>query len=162
MNACESRISSSMEIRLFNAEDANSVLQIRKKNLELSDKKDYPEHITQTMIKTLSNEKLIEVSKKSNRIILVAVIDSKVVGSGCLVDDNVRLMFVDPDFHHKGIGSELLRRIEKLAIEKGISKLYLKSSLPAEEFYARFEFVKYGEETKEMGPVILMSKQFST
>lgn len=149
------------DIRPFTAEDAYSVLQIRQNNLKQTDSKDYPGHIIQKMIETLTCEKLVEISKDPNRVILVAVANSKVVGSASLYKDNVRLMFVDPNFHHKGIGKELLSKIENIAREKGIATLSLMSSLPAKGFYERFGFVKYGTETNERGPVILMSKQLA-
>jgi GNAT superfamily N-acetyltransferase len=146
-------------IRPFVAEDANRVLEIRNTNLKRADSKDYPEHIIQRMIATLTSERLVELSKDPDRVILVAVSNAKIVGTSSLYKDDVRLMFVDPDFHRCGIGKELLGKIESIAREKGIKKLSLKSALPAEVFYTRFGFVKYGTETNEMGPVILMTKQ---
>lgn len=114
------------------------------------------------MICTLTCEKLLKISTESDRVILVAVANSSVVGTASLYKDNVRLMFVDPAFQRKGIGGALLSRIENIAKEKGVVKLSLMSTLPAEGFYKRFGFVKKGQETNHMGPVILMSKELST
>jgi histone acetyltransferase (RNA polymerase elongator complex component) len=150
---------SSLQIRYFADDDASQVLDIRRRNLEQADKNDYSIEIIQKMIDTLTCEKLVAIAKDPQRIILVAVNNSQVVGSASLYEDNVRLMFVDPDFQHKGIGTQLLQIIEKVAKEKGIAKLSLKSSLPAEGFYQGFGYLsERRESTPDMGPVILMSK----
>ena len=62
-----------------------------------------------------------------------------------------------PGTDHASIATEA--KVVGMLREKGIKKLSLKSALPAEVFYKRFGFVKYGTETNEMGPVILMTKQ---
>lgn len=90
--------SCSFKIRPFEVEDANKVLQIRRDNLQKADNKEYPDDIIQAMLKNLSCERLVEVSKEPNRIILVATVNSKVVGSVSLLNNSVRLMFVDPNF----------------------------------------------------------------
>lgn len=162
-STCEIKgMNSQLNIRPFKDEDAEAVLTIRKKNLLQADPKDYLEQIIRQMIDKLTCESLIEISREPLRVVLVAESDSKVVGSVSLYDSDVRLMFVDPEFQHKGIGSELLNRIQEIAREKGIAKLSLKSSLPSQKFYEQHGFIKYGAETKDMGPVILMSKELAT
>lgn len=150
------------EIRPFNADDADSVLKIRNDNLNRFDSRDYPKHIIETMISTFTRETLLQISQDPSRIFLVAVSKSKVVGVGGLYNDDVRLMCVDHLFQGKGIGKELLKRIENIARQNGVAKLNVSSSLPAEGFYQKNGFVKYGEMKEDRwGPCILMSKQLS-
>lgn len=45
-------------------------------------------------------------------------------------------IFVLPDYTRQGIGTLLLARLEQIALEKGVSKLWVMASLTAQPFYA--------------------------
>jgi putative acetyltransferase len=69
---------------------------------------------------------------------LVAEIKGRVVGIGALVAENheVRACYVAPDAGRRGVGSALLREIEREALQRGLKFLEADSSLTAEPFYA--------------------------
>jgi putative acetyltransferase len=68
---------------------------------------------------------------------LVAESEGEVVGFGCLVAENneLRACYVSPSASRKGIGSAILREIERAARDQGVEVLEADSSLTAELFY---------------------------
>jgi GNAT superfamily N-acetyltransferase len=70
---------------------------------------------------------------------LVAELDGTPAGIGALVVERseLRACYVHPSVARRGCGSALVREIERLACEHGLSHLELAASLEAEAFYGR-------------------------
>jgi putative acetyltransferase len=68
---------------------------------------------------------------------LIAELDGQPVGLGSLVVSNAELRscYVVPEAARKGVGSALVREIERLAREHGLTHLQLFASVNAEPFY---------------------------
>lgn len=71
----------------------------------------------------------------------VAQEDGAVVGFGHAVPGEVVAVFVDPEFHKKGIGQLLLNHGLEIAL-KGHNKVRIESTVNAQSFYERHGFVK--------------------
>jgi len=86
---------------------------------------------------------------------LVAELDGRIVGLGCLVARNneLRACYVAPPAGRKGVGSAILREIERVARGQGVAVLKADSSLTAEPFYRAngYEFCGRGEHVLNSG-----------
>jgi N-acetylglutamate synthase-like GNAT family acetyltransferase len=71
----------------------------------------------------------------------VAEDDNKIVGFGHAIPGEVVAVFVDPTFHKKGIGKQLLDYGVKIA-SKVKKKVNVESTINAESFYKKHGFVK--------------------
>jgi putative acetyltransferase len=69
--------------------------------------------------------------------ILVAEINGQVVGWGAIRGDRLEGLYTDPDFAGRGIGTELLSKLEVLMRTRGIRTIRAEASLNAEGFYLR-------------------------
>ena len=69
--------------------------------------------------------------------ILVAEIDGQVVGWGAIRADRLEGLYTDPDFAGRGIGTELLSKLEVLMRTRGIRAIRAETSSNAEGFYLR-------------------------
>ena len=69
--------------------------------------------------------------------ILVAEINGQVVGWGAIRGDRLEGLYTDPDFAGRGIGTELLSKLEALMRTRGIRTIRAEASLNAEGFYLR-------------------------
>jgi putative acetyltransferase len=69
--------------------------------------------------------------------ILVAEINGQVVGWGAIRGDRLEGLYTDPDFTGRGIGTELLNKLEVLMRTYGIRTIHAEASLNAEGFYLR-------------------------
>lgn len=73
-----------------------------------------------------------------HEIRLLAELDGKLVGLGALVVDNaeLRACYVAPEAARRGVGSALVREMERIARDRGLTHLELHASVNAEPFYA--------------------------
>jgi putative acetyltransferase len=83
---------------------------------------------------------------------LVAELDGKPAGIGALIVERseLRACYVSPEAARRGCGSALVREIERLAREHGLTRLELAASLNAEPFYAA-----HGYQVRERSEVVL-------
>jgi putative acetyltransferase len=74
-----------------------------------------------------------------DELILVAENGDAVVGFGAIVPatGELRAVYVHPDAGRRGVGAQILRQLEQLAVERGVLALHMDASLNAEAFYAR-------------------------
>jgi len=81
-------------------------------------------------------------------IILVAQDASGVVGFGSIVPSlrELRAVYVHPKVGRRGIGSQILAQLERLALDRGLLELQMNASTNAEAFYnhAGYESVERG------------------
>jgi putative acetyltransferase len=89
-----------------------------------------------------------------NEIRLIAELDGVPAGLGALVVANaeLRACYVVPDAARRGVGSALVKEMERIAQDRGLTHLELHSSANAEPFYAAL-----GYEAGERGEHVLRS-----
>jgi len=84
-----------------------------------------------------------------NETRLIAELDGQPAGIGVLVVQNeeLRACYVRPEMVRKGVGAAIVREIERLAIQSGLTHLRLDASLNAEPFYRAlgYRVVERGE-----------------
>ena len=78
------------------------------------------------------------LANPDKEIRLIADLDGVPVGFGALVlaPAELRACYVVPEAARNGVGTALVREIERIAIQNGVERLDLLSSLNAEPFYA--------------------------
>jgi len=101
-----------------------------------------------------------ENSKRAEKIIIseqyytvVAIIDKKVVGFGSVTENNLKLLYVDPNFQQQGVATKILQHLEE-RIPKPIE---LKVSKNAVEFYH-----KHGYKIRSKATVMFKNKAIDT
>jgi len=144
-------------IRKFEEKDAEEVSKLIVENLKEVNVRDYSKDIIEKMIPHYKPEALIEKSKK--RIILVAQMENRIVGTATLDGNELKAMFVKPDYHRNGIGRTLLREIEDTAKEEGLGKIEGEASLTASGFYKKNGYKLLGEIIREDIRTIRIEKQ---
>jgi putative acetyltransferase len=86
---------------------------------------------------------------EDGEIRLIAELDGAAVGIGALVaaDSELRACYVVPEAARMGIGSAIVREIERIAKAEGLTKLTLQASVNAEPFYAAlgYQIVERGD-----------------
>ena len=149
-------------IRAFREGDEHAWCEVINENLLKINSKDYPREVI--IILLLSNTPEQALIKVGERVMLVAEVDGKIVGTVSLtIDGEVKNLFVKPSSHANGVGRELLTAIEKEAVKQGFSKLFLYSSVSAQEFYGKTGYAEQCVEWEEINnnkyKVVLMTKE---
>ena len=97
---------------------------------------------------------------------LIAELDGEPVGFGALVlaPAELRACYVVPEAARSGVGTALVREIERIAIQNGVERLDLLSSVNAEPFYAAlgYESTEATEHILQSGQVMAAVKMSKT
>ena len=146
-----------IEIRKFKDKDALEASDLIRKTLSEENSKFYPNSVIEYMYNEFSPQFLIELSKE--REFFVAFENSEIIGTITIINDYIGTVFVNPEYHSKGIGTKLMETIENLAKERKIEKLRLQSSINAVDFYEKLGYSKREKsQSEEYGVTYEMSK----
>jgi ribosomal-protein-alanine N-acetyltransferase len=92
-----------------------------------------------------------EIAQRTSRYYLVAYSHKQLVGYGGLMcqhdEGHITTLAVDPDFHHRGVGSRLLLDLVREARGRGMTALALEvrvANWPAQRLYSWFGFRPVG------------------
>jgi putative acetyltransferase len=137
-------------------EDARLFLEVHHASVRGLAAKDYPpaviEHWAGLPITDLSLERFL--ANPDREIRLVAELDGAIVGIGAVIVENneLRACYVLPSAARKGVGSAIVREIERIARENGVGSLNFDASVTSELFY-----MALGYQALERGEHVLSS-----
>jgi len=145
-----------IQIHIASDADASAISETIIKTLRESNARDYPPEIIDRVIESSSPSKILRFL--TERQVLVATLDSQIVATASLDRDVVRSVFVDPGFQGMGVGRQLMKSIQSLAMDAGFHLLRVPSSVTAEGFYASLGFKKVRDEFHQEERTIIMAK----
>jgi len=131
-----------VKITTANEEHAESISKVVCDAIRRVNANDYPAAEIERLVGNFSTLHVLEFFK--NRLIIVALTDDEIVGTGSLQDSELKTIFVAPDLHRKGIGTNLVGELEKAAFERGLRELTVSSSLSAIKFYSSLGYIEQG------------------
>ena len=141
-------------VRPIRLTEAATFLQIHHRAVRGLAAAHYPSPVIEAWTAPLSEERFL--ANPDQEIRLIADLDGEAVGYGALVLETgeVRACYVVPEAARKGVGTALVRELERIAIQHGVARLDLLSSVNAEPFYAAL-----GYESTEATDHVLRSGQ---
>jgi N-acetylglutamate synthase-like GNAT family acetyltransferase len=145
-----------IQIRNASATDAPTISNTIINALRESNARDYSPEIIEQVVRSFSAPAVMKML--TERQVMVATVDGHIVATASLQANTIRSVFVDPDYQAKGIGRQLMERIESLAANAGLSILSVPSSITAEGFYASLGFRKIRDEFHQSERTIIMVK----
>jgi putative acetyltransferase len=107
--------------------------------------RDYPQAVVEELLSPKPMEN-VEANKARH---YVAEIDGEVVGFGAinLDDGEIPIVIVHPNYMRQGIGTRLMEKLEAGAVENGLLKLSVGSSIYGRKFYRACGFTERGSRT---------------
>ena len=139
-----------MEIRQIREGDFTGVIQCIHRALQISNARDYPKEVIRIQVEEHYTLKWIKETVL-DKYYIVADLDNKIVGTGSLFEDELRNIFIDPDYQRKGIGRSITFHLEEIAKNKGYSEVWLVSSITARSYYLSLEYEEVVEVDEEIG-----------
>ena len=157
-----------VSVRPFRSDEGRTFLDIHEHAIRGLAAPYYSPEVVSAWVVPITDENVQRfVHSPQSEIRLIAELDGEPVGLGVLVADNseLRACYVVPEAARKGVGSALVREMERIALENGLSRLDLNSSVNAEPFYAclGYEVVSRGEHVLRSGQrmaSVKMTKEF--
>lgn len=145
-------------IRKFKSMDSLEVCHIIKRNLIEVNSKDYPEHIINNMCNLYTSDHLIKIAEE--RDIYVAELNGKIIGTASLEGGIICAVYVNIDYHKRGVGKKLIAFIEAAAKNNSIDLLRIHASLTSLNFYYALGY-KYVKEVDDVdaGRSTIVEKQ---
>ena len=141
-----------MNIIVANSKDVTHILHIVQTTINKVYPKYYPEDVVKFF---LDYHSIDNISKAiSEEYILLIENDSKIIGTGSLIRNEIKRMFVLEEYQGSGYGSLLLEQLEHQAFNECYSTVVLDSSFPAFSLY-----LKKGYEPIEYKKIITPKKQ---
>lgn len=119
-------------------DDAAAISAVILRALRETNAKDYTAEIVARIESSFDPDSVRRLI--GQRIVFVATIGSRLVGTAGLDGSVVRTVFVSPDAQGRGIGKLLMTEIERTAREGNIPSFTVSSSVTAVAFYARLGF----------------------
>jgi putative acetyltransferase len=128
-----------INIRFAKNEDARGILEAHYSAVHDTTAKDYSLEIRRRWSTPVTPERIDEYRRNGlpNETTVVADVDGRIAWFGVIMESNneLRAVYVAADFDNQGVGSALLRELERLAQERGCRELRMDSSLTAAPFY---------------------------
>ena len=111
----------------------------------------------------ISDEDLRQAFLRGEYRLMVALDGDKIVGAGTLRNiHQLSLLFVDPAYHHRGIGRRLVELLSSYLVEQeGERYMFVKAAPYAVDFYRKCEFRAVGAPQSYSGITVTpMEKYF--
>jgi len=64
----------------------------------------------------------------------------RILGTGTIVEDEIKRVFVDPTFQKQGFGRLIMQQLEEAAARRKVGAVRLDASLPSKTFYDRLGY----------------------
>lgn len=128
-------------IRRASPADADAITPVHVASIRTLCAKDYTQEQIDAWAGWKSPEKY-RAAMAAGEVFFVAEIDGVVVGFSVLFGDEVKAVYVHPDYVGRGIGRRLLEALEAEARSRGVAELKLTSTLTSVRFYESCGYVK--------------------
>lgn len=146
-----------MIIRRARSEDARAISRLKCETILRVNSKDYDKQHIHAWIVHNRTRNTRKSMAEAGREFYVAEEDEEIVGTVVLkpMEKMISGLYVRHTMLNLGIGSRLLRHAEDIARSRGIDRLYLVSTITAEDFYRRKGYRKTRQSVGAMQGLIL-------
>ncbi|KPX28784.1 MULTISPECIES: GNAT family N-acetyltransferase [Pseudomonas syringae group] len=153
-----------IKVRPARRADADAISRVVLAALRTSNARDYPVSVIERVQLSFSPSAIERLMQQRRMFVAVAVAvaGEVVVGTASLEGQVVRSVFVDPDWHRRGVGRLLMAKLERVALETDIGLLIVPSSLTAQEFYKALGFRLVREHQEGEERTLIMERQLRT
>lgn len=143
----------SYEIRWARAEEWSPAMKMIWKTFMKFEGEDYTEEGIRNFFDFITDDDLHKAFLAGDYQMMVALDGNRIVGAGSIRNRNhLSLLFVDEEYHRKGIGASLMSRLcEYLELEEGERYMSLKAAPYAVEFYRKQGFRAVAPEEEYSG-----------
>jgi GNAT superfamily N-acetyltransferase len=126
-------------IREFTAGDSAVVYSLIQKTIEISYPEIYPPEAVKAFKDYHSEKNLLNDAAAGYTV--VAGEDDEIVGTGTLFGEDMRRVYIHPDYQSRGIGRLVALELEKKAVAAGVPAITLAATVKSKKFWESLGFV---------------------
>jgi GNAT superfamily N-acetyltransferase len=134
---------SDITIRKFTPSDLDTVRALIQRTIDVCYSGIYPEEAVWFFKAWHCDDNILRDAKEGYTILLEK--DRRIIGTGTIVSNEIKRVFVEPEFQKHGFGKLIMQRLEEKALSAGISIVDLSASLPSKKFYDSLGYVTLEE-----------------
>jgi len=120
-------------IRDYEKGDLERLKFIVHNTIKMSYTRVYPQEAIEYFLNLHSKENMEKDIPKGCTFILE--LKDEIIASGSIVENEIKRVFVLPEYQGRGFGKKTMSKIEGNALNNGIQKVKLCASLPSKDFY---------------------------
>ena len=132
-----------ISVRKFKPSDRDIVKSLIQKTIDACYSDVYCKEAVQFFKDWHCDNRILNDAKEGYTIVLQK--NNHVVGTGTIVGDEIRRVFVEPAFQRQGFGKLIMRKLEAKALAFGIHLVRLGASIPSKRFYDSLGYVTLEE-----------------
>jgi len=119
--------------RKFKSSDLDAVRGLIQETIDACYSDVYPKEAVRFFKDWHCDENVLKEAEEGYTIVLER--DSRIIGTGTIVGDEIKRVFVDPSFQKSGFGTIFMQNLEAKALLAGVGVVRLDASLPSIKFY---------------------------
>ncbi len=135
-------------LRRFRPGDLGDVSRLVVETIETSYAPVYPREAIDYFLEYHTEEQILEDADRGCTFVLAP--GGRIVGTGTLLGTTIKRVFVHPSRQRRGYGALLMHALEREALDRGVRRVDLSSSLPSKRFY---DVLGYTTECEDYIPV---------
>lgn len=124
-----------IDLRPAQLEDAEAVCDVHIASIRILCAKDYTSDQIAAWVSNCTAENYRSAIEKMGETMFVAHKGETIVGFAALFENEIRAVYVHPNYTHKKVGMLLVEMLETAAVKRNIDKLKLSASTNAKAFY---------------------------
>ena len=132
-----------ISIRKFKSSDLCIVRSLIQNTIDVCYSNVYSKEAVRFFKDWHCDENVLKDANEGHTIVLERV--SRIIGTGTIVGDEIKRVFVDPAFQKNGFGKILMQKLEGKALLAGVGVVKLDASLPSKRFYDSLGYVTLEE-----------------
>ena len=130
-------------IRKFENSDLDAVSGLIQNTIDICYLDVYPKEAVRFFKDWHCDESVLKDAKEGYMIVLE--VDNRIIGTGTVVGDEIKRVFVELAFQKNGLGMFLMQKLEEKALSAGIDVVKLDATLLAKKFYDLLSYVTLKE-----------------
>lgn len=145
-------------IRPFQPDDSPAVSALIIRCLKEVNQADYTPQQIERLCQAFAPD---QVKKRfGQRLSFVALQKGQIIGTVTLKQNEIGSLFILPDYHKRGIGQQLLRHIEQVALQNKQTEVIAYSSLTAIDFYQHHGYTQIDQKEEADGEISLKIQKY--
>jgi len=126
-------------IRKFKSSDLDTVRGLIQNTIDVCYLDVYSKEAVRFFKDWHCDENVLKDANEGHTIVLEK--DSRIIGTGTIVGDEIKRVFVEPAFQKNGFGKVVMQKLEEKALSAGIGVVKLDATLMSKKFYDSLGYV---------------------